>query len=90
VRRKPRRTVKVTTEKKTQRPYTPLPLVPVGDESGRMLTLADLVHRWNVRKSWVYSRVASGDLPCVRLGKYLRFRQADLDNYLAQEHQRSA
>lgn len=50
----------------------------------RLIDVDRLCGLWNVKKSWVYDQVEAGNLPAVRLGKQLRFREADLAGYLAQ------
>ena len=60
---------------------TPRPLVPFGDE-GVMLTVKDLMRRLNVPRSWVYEAAARGELPSLKLGKYLRFDARDLRAYV--------
>ena len=37
----------------------------------------------NMTVDWVYLRIRAGELASVRLGKYRRISQADLDTYLA-------
>ena len=65
---------------------TPRPLVPFGDE-GVMLTVRDLMRRLNVPRSWVYEAAARGELPSLKLGKYLRFRQDELERYLEEKRE---
>ena len=38
----------------------------------------------NVRKSWIYEAVRTGNLPCVRVGRHIRFTTPMLDNWIAQ------
>jgi excisionase family DNA binding protein len=40
----------------------------------KLLTPEDMVKRWGVPKSHVYRLAREGKVPCVRLGKYVRFR----------------
>jgi excisionase family DNA binding protein len=54
-------------------------------ESGHhlaLLTVDDLVALLRVKKSWIYDEVEAGRLRCLRLGRQLRFRVADVDAYL--------
>jgi excisionase family DNA binding protein len=57
-----------------------------------LLTPNQLCELLQVRKSWVYDQVEQGKLPCLRLGKQLRFRRGDIDRYLdgLAEHQFTA
>jgi excisionase family DNA binding protein len=43
-----------------------------------LLTVDELAAALNVRTSWVYKKAEQGALPCVRVGRYLRFVLADV------------
>jgi len=47
-----------------------------------LLTPDQLCELLQVKKSWLYDQVERGKLPCLRLGKQLRFRHADIHRYL--------
>ena len=50
-----------------------------------LLTVQDAARFLNVTVSWIYEHVRDGAedrLPVVRLGKYLRFDQRDLRDYI--------
>ncbi|MCW2942162.1 MAG: DNA-binding protein [Actinomycetia bacterium] len=49
----------------------------------QLIDVDQLCTLWGVKKSWVYDQVEAGRLPALRLGKQLRFREADLASYLA-------
>jgi excisionase family DNA binding protein len=36
-----------------------------------------------VKTSWVYDAVRTGRLPCIRVGRHIRFTQTMLENWLA-------
>ena len=36
-----------------------------------------------VKTSWVYNAVRTGDLPCLRVGRHIRFTRAMLEEWLA-------
>jgi excisionase family DNA binding protein len=38
-----------------------------------------------VKPSWVYEAVRKGRLPCVRVGRHIRFTQARLEDWLASQ-----
>lgn len=38
-----------------------------------------------VKPSWVYDAVRTGRLPCLRVGRHIRFTQAMLENWLAEQ-----
>jgi excisionase family DNA binding protein len=46
------------------------------------LTPDQLCALFQVTKSWLYDQVESGKIPCLRLGKQLRFRREDIYRYL--------
>jgi excisionase family DNA binding protein len=48
--------------------------------NGDLLTADEVARILRVPKSWVYSHVS--DLPAIRLGRYLRFRRCDIDEFL--------
>lgn len=53
----------------------PEPFVTV-DEVARIL---------GVKRSWVYEKSAAGVIPCLRAGRYLRFRISDVLDALTAE-----
>lgn len=52
-----------------------------------LLTAADAAAVLSVRTSWIYDAARSGELPCVRIGKHVRFLRSDLERFVA-EHRR--
>jgi len=48
---------------------------------GRLLTADDLAARWQVKASHVYRLTREGVLPTVRLGRYYRYRLAEVDRF---------
>jgi excisionase family DNA binding protein len=53
----------------------------VADDLG-LLTPDQLCALLQVTKSWLYDQVEAGKIPCLRLGKQLRFRREDIHRYL--------
>ncbi len=49
-----------------------------------LLTAAVAAKLLSVRTSWVYDAARNGELPCVRLGKHLRFLRSDLERWVAE------
>lgn len=49
----------------------------------RLMSVEDVAEFLQVRQSWVYGKVASGELPHVRVGRYLRFRRQEVLEWLA-------
>ena len=46
-----------------------------------LLTVDEVAQILRVPKSWVYSHL--DQLPVVRLGRYIRFRRSDIEDFLA-------
>ncbi len=56
-----------------------------GDQE--FLTLAELAQRLNMKPKTLYVRVSEGDLPYYRIGRLIRFRRDEIDQWL--ENQRA-
>jgi excisionase family DNA binding protein len=39
----------------------------------------------SVKTSWVYEAVRSGRVPCLRVGRHIRFTRGMLEDWLAQQ-----
>jgi excisionase family DNA binding protein len=50
--------------------------------SERLLTAAELAEHLAVPKTWILESARSGAMPCVRLGRYVRFDLADVERWL--------
>ena len=50
-----------------------------------LLTPADAAALLSVRTSWVYEAVRARRLPCVRVGKHLRFLRSDLEAWVREQ-----
>jgi excisionase family DNA binding protein len=48
-----------------------------------LLTPAELAQRWSVRQQQVWRLAREGGLPVVRIGRYMRFRLADIERWEA-------
>lgn len=47
-----------------------------------LLTVKELADVLSVPESWVYARTATGEIPCLRVGRYVRFRLAEVLRWL--------
>lgn len=47
----------------------------------RLLTADDLAARWQVPKAHVWRLARTGEIPVVRLGRYMRFRLDAIDAF---------
>jgi len=47
-----------------------------------LLTAAEAAQLLSVRPSWIYEAVRSGALPCLRIGRHIRFTRTMLEEWL--------
>ncbi len=57
-----------------------------GQGSGELLSIEQVCQELGMGKSWVYKRIQSGEIPSVKLGRNIKVKREDLDQYL--ENQR--
>jgi excisionase family DNA binding protein len=50
-----------------------------------LLTAEEVAARLRVPKSWVYRAAREGDLPSVRCGRYRRFDEGDVENWISRQ-----
>jgi excisionase family DNA binding protein len=48
----------------------------------QLLSIAQLCQELGMGKTWVYRRLRSGEIPSVRLGRSIKVRRDELDEYL--------
>lgn len=48
-----------------------------------LLTMDDVCALLQVKPKWLYRRVENGDIPSLKLGNHVRFREADIEAWLA-------
>jgi excisionase family DNA binding protein len=51
-----------------------------------LLSIPQLCQELGMGKSWVYRRLRSGDIPSVRLGRTIKVRRDELEQYLERNH----
>jgi excisionase family DNA binding protein len=61
----------------------PAPVAVAPTVDAEMLTAEQLATRYSTPKSLFYELARRGDLPHVRLGHYVRFRRADVEQWIA-------
>ena len=49
-----------------------------------LLHAEDVAAMLGVSKAWVYAEVRAGRIPCVRLGRYVRFRRESIQDWLCE------
>ena len=47
-----------------------------------LLSIPQVCQELGMGKSWVYRRIQSGEIPSVKLGRNIKVRREDLDEYL--------
>jgi len=50
-----------------------------------LLTPVEAAALLAVRRSWIYDAARSGQLPCVRVGRHVRFLRSDLERWVTQQ-----
>jgi excisionase family DNA binding protein len=50
-----------------------------------LLTAPTAAELLSVRTSWIYEAVRTGRLPCIRVGKHVRFLRSDLERWAAEQ-----
>ena len=52
----------------------------------QLLSIPQLRQELGMGKSWIYRRLRSGEIPSVRLGRTIKVRRDDLEQYLQRHH----
>ena len=52
-----------------------------------LLSPMDAAVLLSVRPSWVYEAVRTGRLPCIKVGRHLRFVRSDLERWVAEQRE---
>lgn len=52
---------------------------------GPLLRPDQAAYLLSVKTSWVYEAVRSGRVPCIRIGRHIRFTRRMLEDWLAQQ-----
>jgi excisionase family DNA binding protein len=68
--------------RQVQRPQVEQP----SQEGFDLLSMTEVTQELGMGKSWVYRRIQSGEIPSVKLGRNIKVKREDLENYL--ENQR--
>ena len=72
-----------------QLPGPPVRLVPPkrsqGQESVELLSITQVCQELGMGKSWVYHRIRSGEIPSVKLGRNIKVKREDLEQYLEKQ-----
>jgi excisionase family DNA binding protein len=52
----------------------------------QLLSIPQLCQELGMGKSWIYRRLRSGEIPSVRLGRSIKVRRDELEQYLESHH----
>jgi excisionase family DNA binding protein len=52
---------------------------------GPLLRPDEAAHLLSVKTSWVYDAVRAGRVPCLRVGRHIRFTRHMLEHWLAEQ-----
>lgn len=52
----------------------------------QLLSIPQLCQELGMGKSWIYRRLRSGEIPSVRLGRSIKVRRDELEQYLQRHH----
>jgi excisionase family DNA binding protein len=52
------------------------------DMADRLVDVKDLAERYGPPPSWWYAKAEAGEIPSFKLGKYRRFKIADVEDWL--------
>ena len=47
----------------------------------------ELAHKLDVPLSWIYSRTRTNEIPCVKVGKYVKFDESEIWKWLEQQNE---
>ena len=56
----------------------------------KLLTVKQLADALQVKPSWVYRRTSEGDIPVIRVGRYVRFEWEPVLKWLRKEYGRGS
>ena len=56
--------------------------IPSANRSSELLSMQDVCEVLGMGKSWTYRRIKSGEIPSVKLGRSIKVKREDLEEYL--------
>jgi excisionase family DNA binding protein len=62
---------------------------PSSQGSSKLLSVMEVCQELSMGKSWVHQRIRSGEIPSIRLGKNIKVRRNDLEEYLERQRYQS-
>ena len=52
-----------------------------------LIGIIELARKLNVQPSWIYSRTRTNDIPHYKVGKYVRFDESEIWEWLKQQNE---
>lgn len=49
----------------------------------KLLTILDVAHKCSISRSTIYRQMQQGKLPIIKIGRSIRFRNQDIENFLS-------
>ena len=79
------------SEVETTLPKNGEPSEHLGSREGlQLLSIAEVCRTLGMGKSWTYRRLKSGEIPSVKLGRSIKVKREDLEEYLDSRRYRPA
>src|ERR687898_1792605 len=63
---------------------------PESRDDFELLSIPQVCQRLGMGKSWVYRRIHNQEIPSVRLGRTIKIKRSDLEQYLEEHRNRPA
>jgi excisionase family DNA binding protein len=60
-------------------------MIELKTNTDEYLTIQQVASLFKVNVGWVYERARRGEIPCIKLGKYLRFQKSKLEEWAAEK-----
>jgi excisionase family DNA binding protein len=57
-----------------------------GQRGVQLLSIPQLCQELGMGKSWIHQRLRSGEIPSIRLGRFIKVRRDELEEYLERHH----
>ncbi len=57
----------------------------IGGRDFELLSIPDVCQELGMGKSWVYRRLKSGEIPSIKLGRNIKVKREDLEQYLERQ-----
>ena len=51
-----------------------------------LIGISEMAKKLDVPVSWLYSRTRTNDIPCVRVGKYVKFEESEVWEWLKMQN----